>query len=176
MPRSPRATGVWVHARSAATWNGNWLAGWRPGSLPAAVSPCVVLLHFLGVDSRTVAGLITGSLGVALILTALAMLFKERLAATWPRARRSQGESWRERHVGRSDRRYGRRHRRAGHAEFGGSGGSWAWPLLFWLFPLLPASRIVGSDIAHAVPLTAVAGLGHLSMGTVDLAVCSATC
>src|SRR5258708_29822950 len=39
---------------------------------------------------------------------------------------------------------------------------------LFWLFPLLPASRIVGSDIAHAVPLTAVAGLGHFYMGTVD--------
>lgn len=29
-------------------------------------------------------------------------------------------------------------------------------------------ARLVGADIAHAVPLTAVAGLGHLHMGTVD--------
>jgi uncharacterized membrane protein YfcA len=50
-----------------------------------------------------------------------------------------------------------------------GAGALGVTALLF-LFPLLPAARIVGSDIAHAVPLTAVAGLGHLSMGTVDLA------
>ncbi len=36
------------------------------------------------------------------------------------------------------------------------------------LFPLLPAKRIVGSDIAHAVPLTLVGGFGHLGLGHVD--------
>jgi len=36
------------------------------------------------------------------------------------------------------------------------------------LYPLLPAKRIVGSDIAHAVPLTLVGGLGHLGLGHVD--------
>jgi uncharacterized membrane protein YfcA len=40
--------------------------------------------------------------------------------------------------------------------------------MLFFLYPRLPTVRIVGTDIAHAVPLTAVAGLGHLHMGTVD--------
>lgn len=30
--------------------------------------------------------------------------------------------------------------------------------------------RVVGTDIAHAVPLTAIAGLGHLQLGSVDLA------
>ena len=40
--------------------------------------------------------------------------------------------------------------------------------MLFFLYPRLPTARIVGTDIAHAVPLTAVAGLGHLHMGTVD--------
>ena len=29
-------------------------------------------------------------------------------------------------------------------------------------------ARVVGSDIAHAVPLTLIAGLGHWSMGAVD--------
>jgi len=37
------------------------------------------------------------------------------------------------------------------------------------LYPLLPAKRIVGSDIAHAVPLTLVGGLGHLGLGHVDV-------
>ncbi len=37
------------------------------------------------------------------------------------------------------------------------------------LYPRLAATRIAGTDIAHAVPLTAVAGLGHLLwLGTVN--------
>ena len=40
--------------------------------------------------------------------------------------------------------------------------------VLAMLFPALPAKRIVGTDIAHAVPLTLVAGAGHLGLGHVD--------
>jgi hypothetical protein len=40
--------------------------------------------------------------------------------------------------------------------------------VLFYLYPKLPALRIVGSDIAHAVPLTLVAGIGHWVLGNVD--------
>jgi uncharacterized membrane protein YfcA len=36
------------------------------------------------------------------------------------------------------------------------------------LYPMLPAKRIVGSDIAHAVPLTLVGGMGHFGLGNVD--------
>jgi uncharacterized membrane protein YfcA len=36
------------------------------------------------------------------------------------------------------------------------------------LYPMLPAKRLVGSDIAHAVPLTLVGGLGHFGLGNVD--------
>ena len=36
------------------------------------------------------------------------------------------------------------------------------------LYPKLPITRIVGTDVAHAVPLTLIAGLGHASIGTVD--------
>jgi len=39
---------------------------------------------------------------------------------------------------------------------------------LLLLYPQLPMARIVGSDIAHAVPLTLVAGLGHWAMGAID--------
>ena len=40
--------------------------------------------------------------------------------------------------------------------------------VLMLLYPALPLPRIVGADIAHAVPLTLVAGLGHASIGSVD--------
>ena len=39
---------------------------------------------------------------------------------------------------------------------------------LLLLYPQLPMARIIGSDIAHAVPLTLVAGTGHWIIGTVD--------
>ena len=40
---------------------------------------------------------------------------------------------------------------------------------LLFLYPRMPTVKVVGTDIAHAVPLTAVAGLGHMALGTVDL-------
>ena len=36
------------------------------------------------------------------------------------------------------------------------------------LYPALPLHRIVAADLAYAVPLTLVAGLGHASIGQVD--------
>jgi uncharacterized membrane protein YfcA len=39
---------------------------------------------------------------------------------------------------------------------------------LVLLYPKLPTARIVGSDIAHAVPLTLVAGVGHWFLGSID--------
>jgi uncharacterized membrane protein YfcA len=40
--------------------------------------------------------------------------------------------------------------------------------VLLLLYPRLPMATIVGSDIAHAVPLTLVAGIGHWLLGSVD--------
>lgn len=157
-----KATGVWVHARRG---NVEWkLVGWMAaGSIPAAVI-ALVALHFIGVDSHPVGGLITGSLGVALILTALAILFKEPLQKL---GQRSGAEDWRNRHAAGATAATG--------AVIGAlvalssvGAGAVGVAALFWLFPRLRASRIVGSDIAHAVPLTAVAGLGHSFIGTVD--------
>jgi len=39
---------------------------------------------------------------------------------------------------------------------------------LLILYPQMPMARVVGSDIAHAVPLTLIAGVGHWGMGAVD--------
>ncbi len=46
--------------------------------------------------------------------------------------------------------------------------------LLLVLYPRLPAAAIVGTDLAYAIPLTLVAGLGHLSTNHVDFRILSA--
>jgi uncharacterized membrane protein YfcA len=40
--------------------------------------------------------------------------------------------------------------------------------VLLLVYPHLPLPRIIAADIAYAVPLTLVAGLGHASLGSVD--------
>jgi uncharacterized membrane protein YfcA len=47
--------------------------------------------------------------------------------------------------------------------------------MLVYLYPYrLTPQRLVGTDIAHAVPLTLVAGLGHLGLGNVDFSLLGA--
>jgi uncharacterized membrane protein YfcA len=48
-----------------------------------------------------------------------------------------------------------------------GAGALGATAMLL-LYPKLPTATVIGSDIAHAVPLTLVAGLGHWWLGSVD--------
>ncbi len=47
--------------------------------------------------------------------------------------------------------------------------GALGMTALLLLYPRLPAVRLVGSDIAHAVPLTMLAGFGHWMLGDVDI-------
>jgi len=42
---------------------------------------------------------------------------------------------------------------------------------LLFLYPKVPTSKIVGIDIAHAIPLTLVVGVGQLLMGTVNFGI-----
>jgi len=46
--------------------------------------------------------------------------------------------------------------------------------LIMLLYPRLSSHRIVGTDIAHAVPLTLVAGIGHATLGHVNWALLGA--
>lgn len=48
--------------------------------------------------------------------------------------------------------------------------GAFGIMALILMFPNLPMIRIIGSDVVHAVLLTLVAGLGHMSSGNVDFA------
>jgi uncharacterized protein len=48
--------------------------------------------------------------------------------------------------------------------------GAMGTVMLLYLYPLrMTPSRLVGTDIVHAIPLTVVAGTGYLLMGNVDL-------
>lgn len=142
------------------------------GSLPAA-GLTLWALHGIGPASAEVQGLMTSTLGVALLLTAAATLYKAaRGRQLGQQAVRGAGlpeqEALRPRH--------------------------WSLPLLFGaligtlvtltsvgagaigvtvlllLYPHLPLPRVVAADIAYAVPMTLVAGLGHASLGSVDWA------
>lgn len=158
-----KAGGVWVHARRG---NIDWkivgyLAG---GSLPTALIT-ILVLRDIKLESGYLATLISSVLGVALILTALALLFRERLRQIG-REHDHAGKPWRPRLIPLTV---------ATGIALGAlvtissvGAGAIGLAVLFWLYPRLASVKIVGSDIAHAVPLTAIAGLGHFYMGTVD--------
>ena len=158
-----KAGGAWVHARRGnVDWNVVRLLA--AGSLPTALIT-VWVLTALKLDSGRFAALISDVLGVALILTALALLFHEQL--------RQLGRT-RDETTGRSRARLIPFTLATGIAlgalvTLSSVGaGAIGLTVLLWLYPRLAPAKIVGSDIAHAVPLTAAAGLGHFYMGSVD--------
>ena len=137
------------------------------GSIPAALIT-LLLLHHIGPTNPAVQSLMTTSLGAALLLTAAATLYKAVRGKALP-ATLAQGQE-----------------------ALAATPRHWSLPLLLGavvgalvsltsvgagaigvsvlliVYPLLPLPRIVAADIAYAVPLTLVAGLGHASLGSVD--------
>lgn len=160
-----KTMGGWVHSRNGTVdWKVVGLLGM--GSLPAAVVT-IALLKYLALDEKTLRGLVTGVLSVALLLTATALLLKDWIKKI---GRRDDGTVYELHH----------HHLPAATIVTGavvgalvtissiGAGVLGTVALLF-LYPRMPAAKVVGSDIAHAVPLTALAGMGHMALGTVDL-------
>lgn len=160
-----KSLGGWVHSRNGTV---DWkIVGLLSlGSLPAALLT-IALFKFLGLDEKSLKGIVTGVLSVALVLTALALLLKDQIRRL---AQRDDGTIYELHH----------HHLKGATIATGaivgvlvtvssiGAGVLGTVALLF-LYPRLSAVKVVGTDIAHAVPLTAVAGLGHLALGTVDL-------
>jgi len=158
-----KSGGVLVHGR-----RGN--VDWKivkllcMGSLPAAALVVLLLQQYSGGSSGDMKKVLTTSLGIALLLTAPVILFKNRLL-----------------HIAQSSLNLQRFvHWRGPATILAGAvvgalvtlssvgAGVLGTMTLFFLYPYLSSVRVVGTDIAHAVPLTAVAGLGHLSLGHVD--------
>jgi uncharacterized membrane protein YfcA len=134
------------------------------GSVPATVITLLLLSRF-GAHSDAKHGAITTTLGVALILTALAIVLRKQILAAF--ARRSQ--AWSRRTVTTLTILLGAIMGVLVSVSSVGAGAI-GMTVLLVLYPALPVSKLVGSDIAHAVPLTLLAGLGHWMMGRVDLA------
>ena len=141
------------------------------GSIPTALLGLWALRH-LGPDSAQAQRVMTTTLGVALLLTAAATLYKalvfspERAAAAAATRSSRAADATQPRHwslpvllgavIGLL-------------VTFTSVGaGAIGVSVLLLVFPHLPLPRIIAADIAYAVPLTLVAGLGHASLGSVD--------
>lgn len=156
--------GSWAHGRRGTVeWKVVGLLA--AGSLPAALL-CMALLRYLALDEKTLRLLITNALSAALILTALALLFRPYLQKLGSRKDGAVYELH-ERHLAGATILTGAILGAMVAISSVGAGALGGAALLF-LYPRLPTVKIVGTDIAHAVPLTLAAGLGHAALGTVD--------
>ena len=141
------------------------------GSIPAALA-ALWLLHRMGPATEQAQHLMTSTLGIALLLTAAATAYKvlafssQRQAAEVAARRANAANAAEPRHwslpvllgavIGTL-------------VTFTSVGaGAIGVTVLLLVFPHLPLPRIIAADIAYAVPLTLVAGLGHASLGSVD--------
>ena len=154
--------GVWVHHKQKhIDWRITRLLAM--GSVPAALLT-VAVLHFLHLETAHVNKIIKVTLGFALMLTAVAILFKPFILRQLARIRPTPAPD----------------HLPVNATIATGvvlgvivtlssiGAGALGTLAIFALYPLLPTARLVGTEIAHAVPLTLVAGLGHASMGNMD--------
>lgn len=137
------------------------------GSIPATLVT-LYILNRLGPANPATQAVMTTTLGIALILTAGATFYKALRGKAAPTSIAPEllEQATRPRHW-------------AMPIVFGAvigtlvtltsvGAGAIGVIVLMLLYPALPLPRIVAADIAHAVPLTLVAGLGHASIGSVD--------
>jgi len=161
-----KTSSVYVHGRAGSV---NWrVAGLLClGSLPAAVIT-VILIRSLELDSSQFDRLIVKTLSFAVLTTAVLIVLKNPIQRALAAVRLPGCLS---------DSRCRNVLTVLGGVVLGclvtltsvGAGVLGTTMVLF-LYPSLAAVGIVGTELAHAVPLTLVAGIGHLSLGTVDFA------
>src|SRR5581483_8899262 len=159
-----KTAGVAVHgARGSVDWL--VLRRLSLGSLPAAAATLLLLYAFP--VGKSLSSLIIPALGVALVLTSLAMLLQQRLHRLGRHFRTTMPERFKGAQPALTV---------AAGAVLGFlvtltsvGAGALGVVMLVYLYPFrLTPPKLVGTDIAHAIPLTLVAGLGHLTLGNVD--------
>lgn len=135
------------------------------GSLPAAALTLLWMTATAAGQRRS--GAVMTALAVALLVTALGMLLKDRL--------HGMGRAFRVAEPSRFKHLQPLLTVGAGvllgvlvtWTSIGA--GALGTVMLVYLYPLrMTANRLVGTDLAHAIPLALIAGLGHLAMGNVD--------
>jgi uncharacterized membrane protein YfcA len=132
------------------------------GSVPATAAT-ILFLGYIGVKGHAQHSIISTVLGIALILTAICLVFRRYLLERFAPVMEALPES-----------------RRTVLTVLLGlflgvfvsissvGAGAIGVTVLLTLYPRAPLVRIVGADIAHAVPLTLIAGLGHWYLGSVN--------
>ena len=162
-----KSVGTVVHHKEQTV---DWriVGGLASGSIPAAIVT-LLLMSRSGASAANSPVVLNVLLGMTLLVTSFAVFFRVAIVR------------WTGEHLERMDDRRVTRWTILLGATLGvlvsvtsvGAGALGTTALLI-LYPKLPVSRIAGSDIAHAVPLTLIAGIGHWMMGSVDLALMGA--
>jgi len=136
------------------------------GSLPAAALT-LWWMHSNGMGSVK-DGVIILAIGVALGITALGMVFKEQLHTFGTKLRVGDSERFKAMQPGLTVLAGALLGVMVTMTSVGA--GAIGTVMLVYLYPLrLNGGRLVGTGLAHAIPLTLIAGLGHLSLGNVNL-------
>ena len=158
-----KAGGAWTYKNQGSIrWDLVFLLA--AGSLPASLLTSWVLYLYGGVDYTE---LLTRALGLMLIVTAVTLILKCCLRTASLASQPESSPDWHQRHAKTITVIAGVALGILVTLSSVGSGAFCA-VLLLTLYPRLPAVRVIGTDVAHAVPLTAVAGLGHwLLLGNV---------
>jgi len=161
-----KSSGVLAHGRqNSVQWR---LVGYlAAGSIPASIIT-VILLDQVFPNADEYKEILTTSLGIMLIFTAVVILFKRFLRDSSDRPHGPIGSFFQ---VNATKVTFIAGIFLGVFVTLSSVGaGAFCAALLMTLYPRLPALHIVGTDIAHAVPLTLIAGLSHLFLlGNVDL-------
>lgn len=165
--------GVWIHHTKHSSVNWKVVIWMAVGSIPFAIGTLLVLKHLMDVGKETT-GAITFTLGIALLLTAVSLLVRSVLLHRSEKLAVPEEEDSSLEAIGRFQRMQIPATIFTG-AVLGvlvtlssvGAGALGTVALLF-LYPKMKTVKIVGTDLAHAIPLTAVAGFGHWTLGNVD--------
>ncbi len=140
-----------------------WLA---IGSIPASIFTNYAVATYVG-DTQHIKSTMTLILGSMLLLTGLTLVFRSQVEAFFAKHRKAELPDV-EPTLSR------------GKLILMGlvlgivvtlssvGAGAFGVMALVLIFPQLPMIRIIGSDVAHAVLLTLVAGMGHMMSGSVD--------
>jgi uncharacterized protein len=132
------------------------------GSIPASMITLLVLWQ-LELDGEAARSLVNLVLSFALTLTATSLIFRKAIMERY----RTRMEQLSAATIANATIVVGVALGVLVSISSVGAGAVGVTALLL-LYPRLPMATIVGSDIAHAVPLTLVAGIGHWALGSVD--------
>jgi uncharacterized membrane protein YfcA len=156
-----KSVGTAVH-HTGKTVDWKIVRGLATGSIPAAIVTLIAMsqVGITGANSSLILNLL---LGAALLMTSLAVFFRPWIL----RWAGDHIEAMAESRVTRWTILLGATLGVLVSITSVGAGALGTTALLI-LYPKLPVARIAGSDIAHAVPLTLIAGIGHWLMGSVD--------